>query len=205
MYQGSHVQNITLDEKFDVEIRLNEKFDSIYSLCYALIDLQAVANSTAYIRSKKELKNAKVPSTVRTFGKKYKDELKLKKFSEGSFVATVAAGVVTGIILKFLDKYFDNSQTRHIHNHNHVHIHNSERIAPIQVKFENPEIEDRINQVLDGVEIDRDNVEVSLERAIGAINDSGVLGQQHIVYASNGLTVLAHDIERLGTNINISV
>ncbi|GGA67147.1 hypothetical protein GCM10011369_05980 [Neiella marina] len=197
------MKKITLDERFDVEIRLNEKFDSIYSLCYALIDLQAVANSTAYITSKKELKNEKVPTTVRSFGKKYKDELKLKKFSEGSFIATVAAGVATGIILKFLDKYFDSSQTRHIHNH--VHIHNDEQRPPIEVKFNNPQVEQHINEVLDSVEIDRENVEVSLERAIGAINESGILGQQHIVYASNGLTVLAHDIERLGRNINISI
>jgi hypothetical protein len=193
------VQDLKLDDKFDIEIRLNEKFDSIYSLCYALIDLQAVANSTAYIRSKTELKSDKVPTTVRTFGKKYKDELKLNKFSQGSFVASVAAGVVTGVILKFLDKYFDSRAV-----HNHVHINNDRRTASIQVRFENPEVEEQINTVLDNVNIVQDNIELSLENAINAVNSSGILGEQQIVYASNGLKLLAHDIERLGKNINIS-
>lgn len=197
------MQDLKLEDKFDIEIKLNERFDNIYSLCYALIDLQAVANSTAYIRSKSEIKSKSLPTTVRTFGKKYKDELKLNNFKEGSFVASVTAGIVTGIILKFLDKYFDSRQIQQINNH--VHIHNGQRSAPVQVKFENPEVEKEINNVLNNVNIVQDNIELSLENAITAVNDSGVLGEQHIVYASNGLKILAHDIERLGKNININV
>lgn len=197
------MENLNLEDKFDIEIRLNEKFDSIYSLCYALIDLQAVANATAYIRSHKELKSEKLPTTVRNFGKKYKDELKLNKFSQGSFVASVAAGVVTGVILKFLDKYFDRSQVQQVHNH--VHIHNSKRNSPIQVRFENAQVESEINSILDGVEVHQNDIEASLRNALNAVNKSGLLGDQQIVYASNGLKVLASDIERLGANINISV
>ena len=109
------MQAIDFTEDLDLEIKINEKFDSIYSLSYALIDLQAVANSVSYITTHREDRVEKLPSTVRTFGKKYKDELKLKRFSEGSFVATVTAGVVTGLILKFLDKYFGSAHE--IHNH----------------------------------------------------------------------------------------
>ena len=196
------MDSINLDDKFDIEIRLNEKFDSIYTLCYALIDLQAVANSTAYITSNLELKSDKIPSTVRNFGKKYKDELKLKTFAQGSFVATVAAGVVTGIILKFLDAYFEKPAVNNLHTH--IHGHNGNQNSPIQVKFVNPDIEQSINNILADIDIDKKNIEASLERAISAVNQSGILGQQQIIYARNGLALLAHDIERLGTNINIS-
>lgn len=195
------MKRINFNEDLELEIKLNEKFDSIYSLCYALIDLQAVANSTSYITTHKELRRKKLPSTVRTFGKRYKDELKLKRFSEGSFVATVAAGVVTGVILKFIDNYFSNAQQIH----NHFHVHNGAVVSPIQVKFENHEIEERINEVLSEVEMVDDNIEQSLENAINAVNESGILGNQQILYADNGLAVLAKDIERLGSNINISI
>lgn len=196
------MDSINLDDKFDIEIKLNEKFDSIYTLCYALIDLQAVANSTAHITSNLELKSDKIPSTVRNFGKKYKDELKLKTFAQGSFVATVAAGVVTGIILKFLDAYFEKPAVNNLHTH--IHVHNGNQNSPIQVKFVNPDIEQSINNILADIDIDKNNIEASLERAISAVNQSGILGQQQIIYAHNGLAILAHDIERLGTNINIS-
>jgi hypothetical protein len=193
--------SVTPTDAVDIEIRLNERFEDIYSLCYALIDLQAVANSTAYITTHKELSGKKIPSTVRSFGKKYKDALKLKTFSQGSFVATVAAGVVTGVILKFLDRYFERAETQQVHHH--LHIHNG--ASPIQVRFEDREFETRINEVLDGVEIIPDDIESSLGNTIHAVNASGLLGESQIAYAPNGLAILAQDIERLGTNINITV
>lgn len=195
------MQALDFTQHLDLEIKINEKFDSIYSLSYALIDLQAVANSTSYITTHLEDRVEKLPSTLRTFGKKYKDELKLKRFSEGSFVAMVTAGVVTGLILKFLEKYFGSAHE--IHNHTHIHVGASK--PPIQVNFQDPKLEKRINEVLDEIEIVNNDIEKSLENAINAVNDSGVLGNQQIVYASNGLTVLARDIERLGSHINISV
>ncbi|BBI51083.1 hypothetical protein HORIV_35040 [Vreelandella olivaria] len=131
------MQALDFTQHLDLEIKINEKFDSIYSLSYALIDLQAVANSTSYITTHLEDRVEKLPSTLRTFGKKYKDELKLKRFSEGSFVAMVTAGVVTGLILKFLEKYFGSAHE--IHNHTHIHVGASK--PPIQVNFQDPKLE----------------------------------------------------------------
>lgn len=191
-------EEIDPSPSLDVSFYLSKKFKNIFELAYALTDLQSVLSTFYYVGSNR-LENAQLPTTARAFTRGYRDALTLKDFRSGSFGAEVAATVLAGLLLKFLERYFfETNQPPPQQPTINININ-----APIQVNIHDPAQQARINQIIQGVHIVPGNVEASVQNFVNGLVRSQVLGTNVLYYDQNGIHVLAASIERLGRSIDM--
>lgn len=190
-------EEIDRSPSLDLNFYFPKKFKNVFELAYALTDLHSVLSTFYYVGSNR-LEKAQLPTTVRTFTKSYGDALTLKDFRSGSFGAEVGTTVAAGLLLKFLERYFFETQQPQPATIN-ININ-----APIQVNIQDPAQLARIDQVIQGVQIVPGNVEASVNNFVASLTQSQIVGPNVLFYDPNGIRVLAASIERLGRSIDIN-
>ncbi len=189
-------EEIDSSPSLDLNFYFPKKFKNVFELAYALTDLHSVLSTFYYVGSNR-LEKPQLPTTVRTFTKNYGDALTLKDFRSGSFGADVATTVAAGLVLKFLERYFFETQQPQPATVN-VNIN-----APFQVNIHDPAQLARIEQLIQGVQIVPGNIEASVNDFVTSLTQSQILGPNVLFYDQNGIHVLAASIERLGRSIDI--
>lgn len=182
----------------DIGFYITKKFKNVFELAYALTDLHSVLSTFYYVGSKR-IEKTQLPTTVRTFTKSYEDALTIKDFRSGSFGAEVVTTVAAGLLLKFLERFFfETQQQQQTESNINININ-----TPIQVNIEDPDQQARINQLIQQISITPGNVEASVKDFVSTLTDSRILGAHNLYYDENGIHILAGSIERLGRSIDI--
>lgn len=215
-------------EKVEIELNISKEFQSIFDLAYTLIDLQALITSINYVTYEKRGYKT-LPVTSRTFAAKYRDELMLKAFEQGSFRSNLTSSLIEGLILLFADKYYDSIKAaapptpptvininieNNIHNDNrlttnvrHENIQNIENDVytdnsrTFSVQCQDETLQQRMNEIIDRTRVIPGDPETSTQNLIEEINSSEILGNHHIPTDEQGVKAIAASVERFTKSI----
>lgn len=188
-------------EKLEIELFISKEFKSIFDLGYALVDLQALITSMNYVAYEKR-GYKKLPITSRTFAVKYRDELLLKEFHQGSFRSSLISGVLAGLIVLFTEKVYDSTKAVtppappavvNINIENIYHIDNS---RTFNVRSHNERVNQQIIEIINRTTIVPGDSEASTLNLINEINSSEILGDHQIPTDEQGIKAIATSVER---------
>lgn len=159
------------------------------------------------------------PTISRKFSKKYMDLIRLNSFAQGSLILEIATTVISGLILKFIEKLCENEKQKPLQvtvNNNCIIIDNKNSHKQIvHVKeYRNQAISNEVNgvpieqyyeSVLSSVEINSEDIQASVMSLLHKLSDDKVLSTQ-VIYNERGIKTLINDIERMrGTMLDISI
>jgi hypothetical protein len=171
-----------MEENLEVRITVKETFDSLYKLGYFLIDLNSICNFSAKINKQnvEEARKSKKTSfgiTSRNYNKDSLEIIKLVEFSQGSFLATIIAPLIVGIILIVITKYINQGQNQ---NKIEVIVNNQTINNIVNVSF-NSNLS--LNENFDNV--------------LNELVNKKLVDQCSIIYNEDGKKILFHNIDRL--------
>jgi hypothetical protein len=171
-----------MEGNIEVKITVKEKFDSLYKLGYFLIDLNSICNFSVKM-NKQNIEEVKKPKkfshgiTSRMSNKDSLDIIKLVEFSQGSFLATIVAPLIVGIILIIITKYINQGQNQN----------------KVEIIINNPTINNFVNINFNSNLSLNENFDNILK---GLVNKK-LLDECNIIYDKDGKKILFHNIERL--------
>lgn len=188
-------------DKVEISLNISKKFNNIFDLGYALVDLQALITSINYVTFEKSGYKT-LPVTSRTFAIKYRDELYLKEFSEGSFKSELIGSVIAGLIVLFVEKYYDSTKTITpqpppvVAKVNVVHHYNIDNSRTFNVRCHDDNVRKKINKIIQRTKVIPGNPEVSTKNLIDEINSSDILGDHKIPIEEQGVKAISNSVER---------
>lgn len=157
-------------------------------------------------------------STIsRSFSRKYKDLVRLNSFAQGSLILDIATSVISGLILKFVERLFGNETPMQVTiNNNFIIIDDNNKCKKV-VRVEECRGEDTLNHikgmtidqyfdsVLSSVEINNKDVHKSVMSLLHKLSEQQVLSTR-VIYNERGIKTLTNDIERMrGTLLDVSI
>ena len=199
-------------EKLNIEFYMRKKVGSVYELSYLLVDIQAILGTFLYVLDSEESsltvsKSMYLPTTSRSFTKKYADFMMLNDFKSGSIILNITSSVIAGLILEFLKRSIwgnNNSEapiTSTITNNNNIIVVNDN--SPITRRIDidertgvrNISPSDYINSLLSRVQIVEGDHEYNVRKLLDVLIDQGIV-TPNIVYNERGIVSLSRDIKR---------
>jgi hypothetical protein len=173
-----------MENKTEFSLKINEKFDSLYKLGYFLIDLNSILNFSDKI-NKQNIEDAKKPKgykfgiTSRYLNKDSLDTIKLVKFEQGSLITVIIAPIIVTVVAAIIVKYINkDSDTTH---------------PKIEITINNQTIH---NIVVNNIN-NNTSISNNLDTVINSLKKENLLGQDSILYNSNGKELISKNIERL--------
>ncbi len=153
------------------------------------------------------------PTTSRNFSKRYKDIVKLNKFSQGSLILDMTTSVVAGLVLKFIEKliFKDGKDFNVTVNNNLVIIQNDDNTKKIVKisEYKNSEVlskwsnalslEEYYDTVLSSISMQDNDIESTVINLLEKLSNDKVLSKQ-VIYDKRGIKTLTNDIERFRGN-----
>jgi hypothetical protein len=171
-----------MEENLEVNITVNEKFDSLYKLGYFLIDLNSICNFSVKI-NKQNIEDARKSKkysfgiTSRYLNKDSLDNIKLIEFNQGSLLVTIIAPVIVGVILMIINKYVNQEQYQN----------------KIEITVKNQIINNTVNINFNS----NSSLNENLDNILKKLADEKIVDQYGIIYDEDGKKILLHNIERL--------
>jgi len=171
-----------MKENIEINISVNEKFDSLYKLGYFLVDLNSICNFTEKI-NRQNIEDVKKPKkfsygiTSRKFNKDSLETIRLVEFKQGSFYTTIVAPLIVGVILSIIEKYINQEQTQNILN---ININDTIIVNKINnIYNSNVSINENLNNILN--ELVKDNL----------------LNESNLLYDEKEKKILIKNIDRM--------
>lgn len=203
-------------DKVGIELYISKKFNSIFDLGYALVDLQALITSINYVTYTQH-RYKSLPITSRTFAVKYKSELLMVDFKQGSFWSNLISTVLGGLIVMFAEKYIDYSTDtvppvqpvtinmtiqNNINNIIHNEIHNGVRNTKMFViHCEDQKLKQQMAEIVERTSIIPNDSVQSTENLITEINSSEILGAHKIPVDEQGIKSIAISVDRFAKSV----
>jgi hypothetical protein len=166
-----------MEQKVNIDIKVNAEFDSLYKLGNFLVNLNAICNFATKI-NENDLSAFKFRGiTSRRLTWDSVDTIQLKEYRQGSFIATIAADVISGVILLLLAKYINRDQDT----------------PKFETKVSNQTVINIVNITY------RDNVpfDENMAEVFKKLKKQGVIEKEYLVYDKNGKKLLWDNIDRM--------
>jgi len=178
-----------MEKNVKIKIAVNEKFDSLYKLGYFLVELNSICNFSVLLNEQsKELdklyKNKTFDITSRDFNQSSHNNIKLKNFSQGSFVALIVAPVIVGVILMIIEKYTNKKNGKKHGDTINIFINNVQIIKNVNITFnEKLPPEENINNI------------------VTVLKEKKLIDKNGIIYNKEGKKILINQINKLNEHL----
>ncbi|ABX41308.1 hypothetical protein [Lachnoclostridium phytofermentans] len=152
------------------------------------------------------------PTISRKFSRRYKNLIRLNTFSQGSLILDIATSVISGLILKFIERLFvDDSSIQVTINNNIIIINDNDSNKKIvRVKEYNSQevlaqsrgmtLDQYYDAILSSVEVNNQDIETSVVSLLQKLSNDKILSTQ-VIYDKKGIKTLTNDIERMRGNL----
>nr|WP_320131703.1 hypothetical protein [uncultured Holophaga sp.] len=181
-----------------LSIYLPKHFDNISDLGYTLVDIHSIINAFHHITTT-QVTSKRLPVTSRNFNKKRKQLIRLIDFRSGSFGADLLVSILSGIVLKFIDKLIFNQQEAMGIN---ISLNNNRLF---KVEIHDHDQKQLIDDIVNRTQIAPNNTSQSIANLIDEINREQLLGTVTLTYNQTGLTILSDNIQRLGQLLDTNI
>lgn len=147
----------------------------------------------------------KYPTTSRKFAAKYKGNLELIEFHQGSFVSSLCISIISALFIEFVKKQVNlNSESTLIETQiiNNIYVYkDGDKTTTIKAPFGNSPHHDLdarslIEETIEKVEFDKEDSSKSLDSFLSVLSSEGYI-QEKVCYNERGKKTIVNDIERL--------
>lgn len=191
-------------ENINLKLHINKRFDNVFDLAYTLVDLQSVL-STFYYVTFTEYKAKSLQTTNRNFTKQFSDVLKLKSFQSGTFTGDIGSSILSGLVLKFIEKAIDNNSKQQRNPNITINFNAPMTVNVYNFNGNSSDFDRKVDEIIAHTEVIPGDIERSIKNFLDKLKTSGIIEPHHFVYTDEGIKEFANSLSRLGRNFDIRI
>ena len=171
-----------MENKIQINLKVNQEFDSLYKLGYFLIDINSIITFGAKINKQtmeeaKKQKKYNLGITSRFLNKDSLNNIKIDKFQQGSLLLQISGEIIAGVILIIIGKYINQNENKEKIN---ITINNTQIINIIENNF-NKQI----------------SLDENIDNIIKELHKEKIIMENGLLYDKDGKKILTKNVERI--------